>query len=164
LPFQQWRARPDSETTKRNFGIFDPLDFLAQVTQHIPDHGQHLTRYYGWYSNVSRRKQVKEDDPDRTTSTYVNPAPEAHQRWAAVIKRVYELDPLECPGCGSEIMIIAFIRDPVVAHKILDHLDMLSSSGNDPHEILRTPKDTMNPSTMIWPWAMSVFRTADLFT
>jgi hypothetical protein len=31
----------------RNFQVFDPLDFLAEVTQHIPDFGEHLIRYYG---------------------------------------------------------------------------------------------------------------------
>jgi hypothetical protein len=31
----------------RNFQIFDPLDFLAEVTQHIPDPGNHLVRYSG---------------------------------------------------------------------------------------------------------------------
>ena len=39
---------------KRNFQVFDPLDFLAEVTQHIPDPGQHLILYYGWYSNKTR--------------------------------------------------------------------------------------------------------------
>ena len=29
----------------RNFQVFDPLDFLAEVTQHIPDPGAHLVRY-----------------------------------------------------------------------------------------------------------------------
>ena len=29
----------------RNFQVFDPLDFLAEVTQHIPDFGEHLVRY-----------------------------------------------------------------------------------------------------------------------
>ena len=37
----------------RNFQVFAPLDFLAEVTQHIPDAGEHLIRYYGWYSNKS---------------------------------------------------------------------------------------------------------------
>ncbi len=27
--------------TKQNFEVFEPLDFLAEVTQHIPKHGQH---------------------------------------------------------------------------------------------------------------------------
>ncbi len=26
---------------KRNFQVFDPLDFLAEVTPHIPDPGEH---------------------------------------------------------------------------------------------------------------------------
>jgi len=29
----------------RNFQVFDPLDFLAEVTQHIPDPSIHLVRY-----------------------------------------------------------------------------------------------------------------------
>jgi hypothetical protein len=33
--------------------VFAPLDFLAEITQHIPDAGEHLIRYYGWYSNKS---------------------------------------------------------------------------------------------------------------
>ncbi len=28
----------------RNFQVFDPLDFLAEVTQHIPDPGNHLIK------------------------------------------------------------------------------------------------------------------------
>ena len=39
---------------KRNFQIFDPLDFLAEVTQRIPDARDHLIRHYGFYSNKSR--------------------------------------------------------------------------------------------------------------
>jgi hypothetical protein len=31
----------------RNFEVFDPLDFLAEVTQHIPNKGEHQIRYYG---------------------------------------------------------------------------------------------------------------------
>ena len=44
---------------KRNFQIFDPLDFLAEVTQHIPEIGEHLIRYYGWYSNKNRGQRAK---------------------------------------------------------------------------------------------------------
>ena len=44
---------------KRNFQIFDPLDFLAEVTQHIPEIGEHQIRYYGWYSNKKRGQRAK---------------------------------------------------------------------------------------------------------
>ena len=37
--------------------------------------------------------------------------------WAACIKRIYEINPLECPKCKSQMRIIAFIQD---AHSIKD--------------------------------------------
>ncbi|MBD3873234.1 MAG: hypothetical protein IFK91_10015 [Acidobacteria bacterium] len=43
-------------------------------------------------------------------------------RWAEMIKRAYEVDPLVCARCGGEMRIIAFIVDPAVIDKILRHL------------------------------------------
>jgi hypothetical protein len=31
-------------------------------------------------------------------------------RWTALIKRIYEVDPLKCPECGSTMAIISFIE------------------------------------------------------
>jgi hypothetical protein len=45
----------------RNFEVYDPLDFLAEVTQHIPNKGEHQIRYYGWYSNKKRGLQEKKN-------------------------------------------------------------------------------------------------------
>ena len=43
--------------------------------------------------------------------------------WAALVKRVFEVDPLECPQCGSRMKVVSFIercqRD--VVEKILRH-------------------------------------------
>ncbi len=38
--------------------------WLKLLLQHVPDKGEHLVRYYGWYSNRSRgmRKQLEESD------------------------------------------------------------------------------------------------------
>ena len=46
------------------------------------------------------------------------------QRWAQLIRRVYEVDPLVCPKCGCRMEIIAFITEPAVIRKILNHLDL----------------------------------------
>jgi Putative transposase len=35
---------------KRNFEVFSACDWLAALTAHIPNAGEHLVRYYGWYS------------------------------------------------------------------------------------------------------------------
>ena len=37
--------------------------------------------------------------------------------WAACIKRIYEINLLECPKCKAQMRIIAFIQD---AHSIKD--------------------------------------------
>ncbi len=98
---------------RRNYQVFDPLDFLASVTQHIPNKGEHQIRYYGWYSNKSRgmragkRNTTNNDSIDEPLTEY-----QLKQRitWAALIKCVYEVDPLECPRCGAEMKIIGFIE------------------------------------------------------
>jgi len=42
--------------------------------------------------------------------------------WAKLLARVGEEFPLECPGCGGDIRLIAFITQPGPIRKILTHL------------------------------------------
>jgi hypothetical protein len=42
--------------------------------------------------------------------------------WAKLMARVGEEFPLECPSCGGDIRLIAFIADPGSIRKILTHL------------------------------------------
>jgi hypothetical protein len=44
---------------KKNFAVFPVLDWIATLAAHIPDKGEQLLRYYGYYSNVSREKRKK---------------------------------------------------------------------------------------------------------
>lgn len=39
---------------QRNFEVFTPCDFIAAITQHIPDKSFQLVQYYGWYFNKMR--------------------------------------------------------------------------------------------------------------
>lgn len=45
LPFPILGNEKLKAGAKRNFEIFDPVDFLAKVTQHIPNKGEHQIRY-----------------------------------------------------------------------------------------------------------------------
>jgi hypothetical protein len=45
-------------------------------------------------------------------------------RWAELLKRVFEIDALRCPRCGSTLRLIAAIEDPVVARHILECLKL----------------------------------------
>jgi hypothetical protein len=45
--------------------IIDALDWLAQLVTHIPDRGEQMVRYYGFYSNKSRGKCIKAGNDDK---------------------------------------------------------------------------------------------------
>jgi len=87
----------------RNFEVYNPLDFLAEVTQHIPNRGEHQIRYYGWYSN--KKRGMREDKKFLAVAGQAEPDTPYRRKcrmtWAALIKLVYEVDPLKCPRCGG---------------------------------------------------------------
>ena len=42
--------------------------------------------------------------------------------WAALMRRVFDLDVLACPRCGGRLRVIATVQDPAVVRTILGHL------------------------------------------
>jgi hypothetical protein len=52
--------------------------------------------------------------PPRTSSTASRIA------WAKLLARIGEQFPLQCPACGGDIRLIAFITDPAPIRKILE--------------------------------------------
>ena len=63
----------DGKTSK----TFDALDWLAQLTAHIPNRGEQMVRYYGYYSKKLRglRKKASADDqvPALINDDYLTP-------------------------------------------------------------------------------------------
>ena len=100
---------------------FDPIEFIFLLVKHIPDKGQVLIRYYGWYSNASRGKRNPKEDKDSSTAQISEDFPslkERKKRWAALIRKVYEVDPLECPRCGAVMKIISFRINMMIKNMI----------------------------------------------
>tara|TARA_B100001964_G_scaffold46944_1_gene52495 strand:+ start:77 stop:439 length:363 start_codon:yes stop_codon:yes gene_type:complete len=62
--------------------------------------------------------QAHADDPDKPASM------SARIRWAKLIKRVFKKDLETCPHCGGRRGLIAFITDPLVVLRILDHVGL----------------------------------------
>ncbi len=124
---------------KRNCEVLPVLDGIAAVTAHIPNKGDHLVRSYGWYSNVNRGQRHKAQEPAQHGASEglveIPPPPGSSifkQRWAELIKKVYEADPLLCPRCGGAMRIIAFIDQPEVIEKILTHLGLWPHTAHAP--------------------------------
>ncbi len=99
----------------------DPLEFLARVLIHIPETNKHLVHFYGAYANRVR-STLRNSQPPAEPAQTLPPRRALSKRWAELIYRIYDVDPLTC-RCGAEMKIIAFITEPAAIRKILDHRD-----------------------------------------
>jgi len=52
--------------------------------------------------------------------------------WAAMIRKVYEIDPLLCPSCGGKMSIISFIEEPKTIDRIIRHLELTFEAERPP--------------------------------
>jgi hypothetical protein len=118
----------DGKTSK----TFDGLDWLAQLTTHIPDKNEQMVRYgacppwRSFYSNKSRgmrREADKEDDVPALIHSELS-RKEFRKNWARLIQKIYNVDPLSCPKCLGSMKIIPIIEDEQVISKILKHLGL----------------------------------------
>ncbi|MDC0358431.1 transposase [Oligoflexia bacterium] len=99
----------------------EPLQFLAELQQHIPDMWEQTTRYTGCYS--ARARGAK-----RLALDTAGPLPEVElparpsKEWARCMKQVFEFDPLKCPQCGGRMHIMSFIHNQNEIRRICDNL------------------------------------------
>jgi len=95
---------------------------VGRVTSHIPDKGQVTVRYYGLYASAHRGKVRKAQPPFIIVEEESPRVPRLG--WAEMIRKVFEVDPLNCPSCGSQMRIITFITDYAVVDRIINHLKL----------------------------------------
>jgi hypothetical protein len=96
---------------------FDALEFLAILSAHIPRPYESVTRYYGYYSCRARGERRKREP---VQADKVQPS----ASWAQCIKRIYEVDPLECPRCKEQMRVVAFIQDGQAIKDIMKSLGL----------------------------------------
>ena len=124
--------------------VFPALEFLAMLLSHVLDTRERLVREYGAYSTRWRARWRRAGvHTDTRTLASVSPAADCappdwpalramRQRWAELLKRIYEADALRCRRCGGEMRIISFILDPEVIAAILRHPQR---KGRDPRAL-----------------------------
>jgi hypothetical protein len=122
-----------------------PLEFLDTLSRLIPPPRVHRHRYHGVQApNARLRARVvalgRDDATESEGGSPEGPGTEeaadghddpavsltaaARSRWAQVLARIYEVFPLRCPECGSDMRILAFVTDPEPTRAILRHLDL----------------------------------------
>jgi hypothetical protein len=81
-----------------------------------------------------RRRKAAEagEDCEEHPLVTVEPEPEAlreaKRRWANLLRRIFEVDPLACPRCGETMRIVSFITEPKTIDRILEHLRRTKNS------------------------------------
>jgi hypothetical protein len=139
---------------------FSPLDALAALTAFIPEKGQQIVRYYGYYSNKARRLRRKQQPSSAGITPPHSTLPETEQddfrrhcrqAWARLIRKVYLADPLTCPRCGGTLRIIGFIDNPDLIEKILRHLE-LWAPGERPRPPPPRCSRTLEPDEDFLAW------------
>ena len=71
-----------------------PLEFLAELRQ----------------NELSQKLRRNNNAFEEEMTPPVEPPPKAFSSWAALIKQVYEVDPLLCDKCGATMKIVAFLH------------------------------------------------------
>ena len=119
--------------------VMDPLDLLKKIAALIPPPRAHLVKYAGVFASAARlRKKLRPAPPAQSPPPVQQPRdPMAlllpwvkdtlRQRrldWAALIKRVYAKDVLECGKCKGRMRLMAFVTDRDTARAILEHLGL----------------------------------------
>ena len=150
---------------QRNFEVFTPCDFIAAITEHIPDKSFQLVRYYGWYSNKMRGQRDKHAAEEAAAAggqavqiidvSEHKPRRIPSAKWRELIKKVWEADPLLCPICSREMRIVALIDEREVLERILRHLG-LWEQGIRVHTGADPP-----PECTIEPWLEDPFPDYD---
>ena len=117
----------------------DPLEWLARLSDHIPDPGQHRTLFYAEYSSRVRGSG-ESHEPEMERPQEEKPRKRCLSTWARLLAKVYQVDPLVCTRCGKRMSVAGFVTDTVAIRRIIEHLGLSTPEAEKPppvREILR---------------------------
>ena len=84
----------------------------SKLRKHITAHaGKRLSHHITIFTELE--KNLDTESPLKISPNYL---------WTDLLARIYEVDPLKCPSCGTEMRLITFIVNPETVKHILTHL------------------------------------------
>jgi hypothetical protein len=118
----RYRAKRRHATRNTDVIEVDAVDFIAIIAQHIPHARRHQVRYYGAANAKVRKRLGLTGRPTRGIPAAT--AARGRRSWARLIWKIYGIDPLICPRCGGQRVILAVILDRDAITRIIDHLQL----------------------------------------
>ena len=122
----------------KNVRTFMPLQFLAEVSQHIPNIWEQTSRFMGAYSartrgaaNQLKKLALENGKPlllpepiQKPSANCLSPRSSLAKGEARLMKKVFEFDPPICPKCGHSRKIKAFITNASEIDRITKNLNI----------------------------------------
>ena len=87
-----YRALKPNPSLGQNFVAMEPLEWLARMTDHIPDPHRHRTLFYGHYANRARGARDKQKALLDTLQAETPKKRRCSPSWARLISKVYQAD------------------------------------------------------------------------
>ena len=129
------RPAPDGSTHL----VLTPLALLKKLAALIPPPRVHQVRFHGVFGPAARLRpsvtalakpelpSVHQPEPEGGPTTNASSIRRASRLdWAALLKRVFEIEILRCVRCGAQMRVVAFITDRKASARILEHLGLPS--------------------------------------
>ena len=108
--------------------VFAPVAFLARLAVLVPRPRVNLVLYQGVLAPRAawRAAVVPRRSPAVAASRETGTRPGAGRgwRWADLMRRVFEIDVLACPGCGGRLRLVAVLDASAATVRILEHLHL----------------------------------------
>ena len=135
LAYRMRRPAPDGSTHL----VLTPLALLKKLAALIPPPQVHQVRFHGVFGPAARLRpsvtalakpdlsSVHQPEPEAAPTTNASSIRRASRLdWAALLKRVFEIEILRCARCGARMRVVAFITDRKASARILEHLGLPS--------------------------------------
>jgi len=98
------------QTKKGKALEFKPKDFIATLTQHIPDRYQNMRRYAGFYAaNVRLRIRRAQAEENKDALPDIRMAGPIRLHWAKLIAKIFGENPVQCPRCHQDMKLKGFL-------------------------------------------------------
>ncbi|MGE0869986.1 MAG: IS91 family transposase, partial [Kofleriaceae bacterium] len=118
--------RPDP--TGRTSWVTDGPTWVRRLATLLPPRRSHATRFHGVFGPAHRLRARIVPTP-APVEAHADPTTQPPMMtlarrldWAALLRRVFGDDVTHCPRCGDHLRVLAFLTDPAVTARILDHL------------------------------------------
>ena len=105
----------------------DPVELLRRIALLKPPKRKNLVRYHGALApNAPMRPLIAEAARRyaRKTAPPTKIGGAVSRSWASLIARVFEVDPLLCPRCGTRMEPVAVIMEVPEVTRLMDHLGL----------------------------------------